>query len=150
MALQMDHESLRLAVDILIQKFQLLNDWFTDIRPLVGYELDARGPMSVGRTGRICIDGKPAGNILWNGMASLDLKAKAKYSLASAIHKQLLADIPDAVALMSLDVAETRLAGHKQTLMHAAMSGRIDDLAKRLGASGFANPIEITSGCWWI
>jgi hypothetical protein len=107
-AMAMDAERSGELTDIFLQKFLFLFEWLDSIRDRIGWEM---GPPGFIAEGRILFDGEPIGTLVANGAVELHLHGPKQYEYIASIWDVLLPDIPEAVALLALDLSELRNLG---------------------------------------
>lgn len=95
-------------LDIFLRKFRLLFEWLESIRHRLSWEV---GPFSTIAQGRVLFDGEPVARLEANGDVELHLHGRKKYKDIASIRGILLPDVPEAVALLALDLAELRALG---------------------------------------
>src|SRR3546814_19801044 len=84
-------------------KFLLLSRWLVRIRGKLEWDL-THG--LVAATGRVHFAGEPLGHLMANGLVELTLYGRGEHEYVATIRDIVLADIPEAVALLALDLAE--------------------------------------------
>ena len=68
----------------------------------------------VAAEGRVHFDGEPLGHLMANGLVELNLFGHGEYEYVATIRDIVLSDIPEAVALLALDLAELTNLGIRQ------------------------------------
>lgn len=93
------------------RKFVLLARWLARARAKLAWNL-TQG--LVAAEGRVHFDGEPIGHLMANGLVELNLFGHGEYDYVATIRDIALSDIPEAVALLALDLAELYNLGIRQ------------------------------------
>lgn len=93
------------------RKFLLLSRWLARARAKLAWNL-TQG--LVAAEGRVHFAGEPLGHLMANGLVELNLLGQGKYEYVATIRDIVLSDIPEAVALLALDLAELTNLGIRQ------------------------------------
>ncbi|QWT16891.1 amidoligase family protein [Sphingobium xenophagum] len=93
------------------RKFLLLSRWLARARAKLAWNL-TQG--LVAAEGRVHFDGEPLGHLMANGLVELNLFGHGEYEYIATIRDTVLSDIPEAVALLALDLAEFYNLGIRQ------------------------------------
>ncbi|WP_176599296.1 MULTISPECIES: hypothetical protein [Sphingobium] len=113
-----------------LRKFAILSNWLAGIRDKLSWNV-SRGIICA--EGEICLEGHPIGRLLANGLVELSLYRGGVPDALAEIRNVGLADIPEAVALLALDLAELRNLGFtSRTIENKAFQRSIVQLANRL------------------
>jgi hypothetical protein len=99
--------------DIFLRKFLLLFELLESIRNRLSWEV---GPFRTIAEGQVFFDGEPLARLEANGHVALHLHGRKKYQDIASIREFLLPDVPEAVALLALDLAELRALGIRWSL----------------------------------
>ena len=93
------------------RKFLLLSRWLALARAKLAWNL-TQG--LVAAEGRVHFAGEPLGHLMANGLVELNLFGQGEYEYVATIRDIVLSDIPEAVALLALDLAELTNLGIRQ------------------------------------
>ncbi|MBB6125864.1 MULTISPECIES: hypothetical protein [Sphingomonadaceae] len=93
------------------RKFLLLSRWLERARSKLNWNL-TQG--LVAAEGRVQFAGEPIGHVMANGLVELNLFGHGEYEYVATIRDIALSDIPEAVALLALDLAELYNLGIRQ------------------------------------
>ena len=93
------------------RKFLLLSRWLARARGKLAWDL-TQG--LVASEGRVHFAGEPLGHLMANGLVELNLFGHGEYEYVATIRDIVLSDIPEAVALLALDLAELTNLGIRQ------------------------------------
>ncbi len=93
------------------RKFVLLSRWLERARSKLNWNLTYG---LVAAEGLVHFAGEPLGHVMANGLVELNLLGHGDYEHVATIRDIVLADIPEAVALLSLDLAELHNLGVRQ------------------------------------
>jgi hypothetical protein len=107
-AMEMGVNKLGPLADIFLRKFLFLFEWLDSIRNRIKWEM---GPFNTVSQGTVLFDGEPLATVAANGAVKLDLHGPRKYNYIASIEGILLPDIPEAIALLALDLVELRRLG---------------------------------------
>ena len=93
------------------QKFLLLSRWLARNRDKLAWNL-AHG--LVAASGQVHFVDEPLGHVMADGLVELNLFGRGAYEYVATIRDIVLSDIPEAVALLALDLAELYNLGVRQ------------------------------------
>ena len=99
------------------RKFLLLSRWLARARDKLAWDL-TQG--LVAAEGLVHFAGEPLGHLMANGLIELNLFGHGEYEYVATIRDIVLSDIPEAIALLALDLAEL----HKLGIQQRASSNR--------------------------
>ncbi|WP_068084117.1 hypothetical protein [Novosphingobium rosa] len=113
-------------------KFVLLARWLAEVRQRISWEMKAG---IVKPYGELRFDGEPLGIVIGDGFFDANIRASGEFGEIASIKGILLPDLPEAVALMALDLAELHNLGLKPGKSpNRSFAGEVTKLAKRLRA----------------
>lgn len=113
-----------------LRKFAILSEWLAGIRDELSWHV-SRGIVCA--EGEIRLEGHPIGRLMANGLVEVSLYRRGVPDPLAEIRNVGLADIPEAVALLALDLAELRNLGFtSRTSENRAFQRSIVQLANRL------------------
>jgi len=93
------------------RKFLLLSRWLARARGKLAWDL-TQGLVTA--EGRVHCAGEPLGHLMANGLIELNLFGHGEYEYVATIRDIVVSDIPEAVALLALDLAELYNLGIRQ------------------------------------
>ena len=93
------------------RKFLLLSRWLARTRNKLTWDL-THG--LVAASGRVHFAGEPLGHLKADGLLELNLYGHGEYEYVATIRNIVLSDIPEAIALLALDLAELHNFGVRQ------------------------------------
>lgn len=146
---QMDHGSFSKQGQHLIDVFKLLSDWLSQHGDRIEFNIE-KSPLDSTYHGELSFDQKPAGHLSWSGTATFNLSGFQSYEFVSSIHGRQFNELPEAFALMALDLAEMQIAGSAPEIGNKEVAGAVLDLANSLQKSGLHTRPNIISASHWI
>lgn len=112
------------------RKFLILSRWLAAVRGKISWQAK---PGIVVSQGEIWFAGEPLGYLVSNGLAELHLLGRGEHSSIASIRDVTLADIPEAIALLALDLAELRnLGARADSSPNSRFQRAVQRLAKQL------------------
>ena len=116
--------------DAFRRKFMVLSQWLAGIREKISWQLQ---PGIVVAQGHVQFADEPVGQIVADGLVELNLLGNAEYNYIATIRDIALPDIPEAVALLALDLAElSNLGIERAASPNKSFQGAVAQLANRL------------------
>ncbi|NLR72072.1 hypothetical protein HGI47_14445 [Novosphingobium sp. ERN07] len=113
-----------------LRKFRLLAAWLDRNRQAISWDL---GGGVVAATGQVLFGDQPIGQLTLNGLTKLELYGRREYEIIAAIRDIQLPDVPEAIALLALDLAELRNLGIRERVSaNKDFQSTVVQLAKRL------------------
>lgn len=148
---QMDHETAERLMERQIHVFQLLQSWLVELKPRLSHRWGPRTGIACVENGHIYLDEEPVAQTLWNGDLTITLLGNRRWSAPAVIPRIPLEGMFDGLALLALDVAESRETNGRGGLPVGSPTFRreITDLRRRLAKAPPFQFTEMGLAPWW-
>lgn len=122
----------------LLRRFMALQDWLSSFRSSLRLDM---GPMETMASGRLYLGRQKIADLLWNGSFEIGLRSRKRHHYIAEIFDIHISDVPEAVALLALDLAELAIMGQARPKSGSAeFQALLDDLTMRFTDPGLQMP----------